>query len=417
MKNISIFSLLLSLLTLCSCQDLAIEPNVPSVYTSDADNISSTSATLYGYYSSMHVGSSASPLCYFAVSESQLSLENYSYVEYGGDSYSVTTYIGDMSETKYNNSDSWLLELSGLSPNTTYYYFFALVHGNSEVISEISNFTTDNTPPTLKRFSIDMDNCYYSKGYVYYQMTAKMDASLFDYADGNECGVYLRSSDGQYEQFIPTYDNGSTFTVTAAVPKVIYDLYPSTWYSWANTGSMEYGIYIKEHDTYNILYREVFDGFEYEKQPSITFTYLNRTSDENYYYSENLDRKASYEYTVEVSGALFMEQIYESCIGNWSDNVTDYFYEDIYDGSYSSSWSIYYSSSTSSLTNYKEVNAILSNYSILPSDNCIAFYISSGTCYIYLYDGSDRQNSIARTSVLNTDEKMGVAMTDRLSQY
>lgn len=416
MKNISIFSLLLSLLTLCSCQDLAIEPNVPSVYTSAADNISSTSATLYGYYSSMHVGSSASPLCYFAVSESQLSLENYSYVEYGGDSNSVTTYIGDMSETKYNNSDSWFLELSGLSPNTTYYYFFALVHGNSEVISEISNFTTDNTPPTLKRFSIDMDNCYYSKGYVYYQMTAKMDASLFDYADGNECGVYLRSSDGQYEQFIPTYDNGSTFTVTAAVPKSMYDLYPDTWYSWATTGEMEYGIYVKDQDMYNIFYREVFDGLEYEKQPSITFTDLNQTSDEDYY-SEKWDRKAGYKYTVEVSGALFMEQIYESCLGNWSDDVTDYFYEDIYDGSYSSSWTIFYSSSTSSHTNYKEVNAILSDYSILPSDNCIAFYVGSGTCYIDLYYGSDRQNSIARTSVLNTDEKMGVAMTDRLSQY
>ena len=111
-----------------------------------------------------------------------------------------------------------------------------------------------------------------------------------------------------------------------------------------------------------------------------------------------------------------MEQLYESCLGNWSDNVTDYFYEDIYDGPYSFSSDIFYSS-TSSLTNYKEVNAILSNYSILPSDNCIAFYVGSGTCRIDLYDGSDRQNSIARTSVLNTDEKKGVAMTDRLSQY
>lgn len=394
MKNISIFSLLLCLLTLCSCQDLAIEPNVPNVYTSAADNISSTSATLYGYYSSMHVGSSASPLCYFAVSESQSALENYSYVEYGGDSYSVTTYIGDMSETKYSNSDSWFLELSGLSPNTTYYYFFALVHGNSEVISEISNFTTDNTPPTLKRFSIDMDNCYYRNGYVYYDMHARMDNSLVQYANGNECGIYVKSLDGKYKQYIPCEDNGNEFTVTAAVPKNVFNIYISSWVYWANTDEMQYGVYIKKGSSYEILYSENFDGFEYAKYPEIEFTYLKQTSDEDYN-KDNYDRVAYYEYNYKVSGALYMNDLIKCYLGNW--NVDDYYHTDIADGTFSHSSGVLYSILTAR-TDYIQIKATLSDYSEIESENSIAFDLYYGSCYIYLHSGAVSLSSAARTS-------------------
>lgn len=394
MKKFYILSLLLSVMFIGSCQKLQTESTAPYVMTSYAENITATSAVLYGSYNSMFLRTSGDLMCYFAVSEYRESLEDFSYIHHGEYDGDVEVYTAEMSTVNVESHDTWCLQLNGLSPDTDYYYIYALVFKGAEVKGSVERFTTIDEPPHLVYFDIDMENCYYRNGYVYYDMHARMDNSLVQYANGNECGIYVKSLDGKYKQYIPCEDNGNEFTVTAAVPKNVFNIYISSWVYWANTDEMQYGVYIKKGSSYEILYSENFDGFEYAKYPEIEFTYLKQTSDEDYN-KDNYDRVAYYEYNYKVSGALYMNDLIKCYLGNW--NVDDYYHTDIADGTFSHSAGVLYNNGAAR-TDYIQIKATLSDYSEIESENSIAFYLYYGSCYIYLHSGAVSLSSVARTS-------------------
>lgn len=384
MKKLYILSLLLSVLAFASCQDLKTEPTAPSVTTDFAESVTSTSAVLNGSYSSMYLRTSGDLYCYFAISESQSDLESYSYIEDGESAYEVSVISAEISTLSAESHASRYVELNGLSPDTEYYYIFALVFKGAEVKGKIRSFTTDNAPPKLTRFDIDMEGGYYDDGYVHYRMYAEMDRSLLHYANGKECGIYVKLLDGKYIQYLPCTESGEEFSLTASVPKSLFTLYPGLHNSYASTNAMEFGVYIKSGGSYQILYSEQFYGFEYTRQPAIKITYLDQKSDE-YYYEDGYDRKADYEYNYVVSGALFMNDLRTCYVGNWASE--DYYHEDIADATYSRSTGILYNETTDQV-NYIQFKATLCDYTEIVSSNSMAFDIYGGNCYIYLYSGT-----------------------------
>ncbi len=373
-----------------SCQKVEKEYNVPYVSTLEATDITDSEATIRGSYSGLKGFDYGSLNIYFVISTDKSVLDSYDrFNEYGDEIIEVSGW-----EKRATPSASYESDLSGLAPSTTYYYFFALYDAYSEARGQIHSFTTDEVDPEILDVTL-YDDYYYSNGSVYYDVEVKTNVDLSSYKGNYGIWVYVRSKSGSSEEFYPCNNSGKVLTAQVKIPKDAFDIDNSSYYCTAEVTYCEIGIYKGTQ----VLCSAKVDGITYEKQPSIEI--LSVEQGETQVIDEGgWDTKVNYSYKLKLAGVMFMDEIYEYNIGNWSTPGRNGEYnidEDGVTGTYSS-W-IKYSSQTSARTVYSQVRAMVGSREIV-SDGSIAYYYSGSYCSIDLYTGYVSETSSVKSNAM-----------------
>lgn len=373
-----------------SCQKVEKEYNVPYVSTLEATDITDSEATIRGSYSGLTGFDYGSLNIYFVISTDKSVLDSYDrFNEYGDEIIEVSGW-----EKRATPSASYESDLSGLVPSTTYYYFFALYDAYSEARGQIHSFTTDEVKPEILDVTLYNDY-YYSNGSVYYDVEVGTNVDLSSYNRDYGIWVSVMTDSGQSEQFYPCYDSGNVLTAQVKIPKDAFDIDNSSDYCTAKVTYCKIGIYKGTQ----VLCRAKVDGITYEKQPSIEIVSVeqgNTVANDD----ETLDKVTYYDYSIQVNGLLFIDEIYEYYIGNWTTPGRSGEYdidEDGVTGTYSSG--IKYNSQTSAHTDYYQVRAMVGSREIV-SYGSIAYYLSGSYCSIYLYTGYVSETSSVKSNAM-----------------
>lgn len=392
MKRFFTMTVLLTLAAIAfSCQKVEKEYNVPYVSTLEATDITDGEATIRGSYSGLKGFDYGSLNIYFVISTDKSVLDSYDrFNEYGDEIIEVSGW-----EKRATPSASYESDLSGLAPSTTYYYFFAIYDAYSEARGQIHSFTTDEVDPEILDVTL-YDDYYYSNGSVYYDVEVETNVDLSSYKGNYGIWVYVRGKSGSSEEFYPCNNSGKVLTAQVKIPKDAFDIDNSSYYCTAEVMYCKIGIYKGTQ----VLCSAKVDGITYEKQPSIEIVSVeqgNTVANDD----ETLDKVTHYDYTIQVNGLLFIDEVYTYLIGTWKTEGkhkiryvdTEGLWED-------NGWSFEFSStSTGSTSNYKQIRAMVGNREI-KSENYIRFYLDGPECYISLYTGYVSETSSVKSNAM-----------------
>ena len=390
MKRFAYLYILIALLA--GCQDFVMDfpRTAPYASTGDVVQLDGTSVTLSGSFKDME--SDAAVLCFY-VSENEDFYDSYEYM------LDIRVY-----ET-FNDAGNITAVFDDLMPNRKYYYKFGIIHGKlendrlervseSESWGEVKTFETEKVVPKIKNILYnDYSYSYKEDSYsqVKYDLTVELDSPISGYVDQDctEYGFYAVAADGSFKNYISNLtllDSGRSLRFSIIMDKEDYTISRSPEYCYAITSKCSVGLYMMDGNGGMNKFAEMdYPGFEYTLQPRIEIVDLKQGDivtgdfgDEDH----NWDRKASYEYSIKVEGALFFDTICEYYYGNWTtpgrdDNETYY-----YDGERPFSYSIRFYSTTSGHTDYIFYLADIDDFEVLSYNSIKMYFNGYGGCEI-----------------------------------